>query len=135
MAYLLDAHVVSQVRRSRPDVAVTDWLAGVDADLYLSVIVVGELTRGVELLRRKDPAQAQVHGAWLDALVHDFRNQILPVSLEVAVAWGRLQAPVPRPMADGLLAATALVHDLTVATRNVRDFASTGVRVVNPFTG
>ncbi len=134
MAYLLDTNVVSQVRKSRPDPEVTRWLGAVDEDLYLSVVVVGELTQGVDLLRRKDPEQARVQGAWLDALVHDFRDRLLPVSLEVAVAWGRLQVPAPRPIADGLLAATALVHDLTVVTRNVRDFAGTRVRLVNPFS-
>jgi predicted nucleic acid-binding protein len=92
----------------------------------------GEIRRGVENLRRKDPVQAQVLDAWLGHVV-SFHGRILPVTQEIAETWGRLSVPDRLPVADGLLAATAIVHNLILVTRNTRDVARTGVTLLNPF--
>jgi hypothetical protein len=134
MSYLLDTNVLGEIRKKRPDPAVSAWYAGVDDDeLFLSVLVVGEVQQGVTRLRRKDPRQAAVFEVWLKKLQREFADRVLPVSQEVALEWGRLSAGDPLPVVDGLLAATALVHGLTVVTRNVDDFEPTGVPVLNPF--
>ncbi len=111
-----------------------DWVAAAPGRQFLSVIVVGELARGVELLRRRDPQQSRAHADWLAALVHDCAESILPVTVQIAEAWGRLGALRPRPASDGLIAATAQVHGLTLVTRNVRDFEDAGVQLLNPFS-
>lgn len=134
MSYLLDTNVVSELRRKRPDPSVLRWYDGVRSDeLFLSVLVVGELRRGVELLRRKDHDAAEAIDAWLGELSTRFRDRILPVSQEVADQWGRLGVPDPLPAVDALMAATALVHGLTLVTRNVGDFELSGVQLVDPF--
>jgi predicted nucleic acid-binding protein len=113
---------------------VLEWYDGVGEDeLFLSVLVVGEIQQGVARLRRKDPRQAATFESWLSRLRRKFADRVLPVSQEIALAWGRLSAGDPLPVIDGLLAATAMVHNLTVATRNVEDFERTGVAVFNPF--
>jgi predicted nucleic acid-binding protein len=102
--------------------------------MFLSVLVVGELRRGIESLRRKDPAQAKKLEAWLDhKLLTSFQGRILPVTLDIAEVWARRSVPDRLPVIDGLLAATAIFDDLTLVTRNTRDVARTGVRIVNPF--
>ncbi len=137
MRFLLDTNVVSEIRKGdRADVRVQRWFDGVDReDLCLSVLVVAEITDGAERLRRRDPAQAQVYQAWLAELIEDFSGRLLPVTLEIARAWGRLSAIRPLPALDSLMAATALVHGLTFVTRNGRDVAGTGVDVLDPFEG
>ncbi|GHJ49281.1 hypothetical protein Cs7R123_66230 [Catellatospora sp. TT07R-123] len=104
------------------------------ADVYISVLVVGEIRQGVERLRPRKPGQAEVLEQWLDGLVAMYQDRILPVTVEVAQQWGRLNVPpyIP-PIVDGLMAATALVHRMTLVTRNVVDFVRTGVPIVNPF--
>jgi predicted nucleic acid-binding protein len=133
--YLLDTCVVSELRRrARCDRALATWYDSVPDDaLSLSVLVVGEIRRGIESVRRRDAAAAVVLDQWVSALVANFGDRILPVDQRVAEAWGRLSVPDPLPPIDGLLAATAIVHDLTLVTRNVGDVARTGVRVLNPF--
>jgi predicted nucleic acid-binding protein len=108
VSFLLDTNVVSEVPKSRADADVLAWMASVTAaDLYLSVLVVGEIRRGVEGLRRRDPAQAAVYDVWLTGLRRDYADRILPVTAEIAEEWGRLNVPDPIPTIDGLLAATA----------------------------
>ncbi len=133
--FLLDTNVVSETRKRRPAPPVLQWLASPPGPLYLSVIVVGELTRGVTLLRRANEPQAAALDTWLEGLQRDYRDRLLPVSLEIAKTWGTLSAARSLPVADGLLAATALVHDLTLVTRNIKDVASTGARLLDPFRG
>jgi predicted nucleic acid-binding protein len=134
VSFLLDTNVVSEVPKSRADADVLAWMASVTAaDLYLSVLVVGEIRRGVEGLRRRDPAQAAVYDVWLTGLRRDYADRILPVTAEIAEEWGRLNVPDPIPTIDGLLAATAKVHGLTLVTRNTADVARTGVPLLNPF--
>jgi predicted nucleic acid-binding protein len=134
VSYLLDTNVLGEIRKKRPDPAVAAWYAGVDDDeLFLSVLVVGEIQQGVTRLQKRDPRQAAVFEVWLKRLQREFADRVLPVSQDVALEWGRLSAGDPLPVIDGLLAATALVHGLTVVTRNVDDFGPTGVPVLNPF--
>jgi predicted nucleic acid-binding protein len=132
--YLLDTNVLSEARRARGDADVKAWISSVPADdLYLSVLVVGEVRRGIERLRRRDPAQAGVYEEWLMALQRDYASRILPVSAEAAEEWGRMNASDPLPVIDGLMAATAKVENMTFVTRNTADVARTGVRLLNPF--
>lgn len=134
MSLLLDTNVVSELRRRRPDAGVTTWFASTrSTDLRLSVMVVGELRTGTERLARRDKEQAALHEEWLDDLLDLFEDRIVPVTREIAEAWGRMSVPDPVPIVDGLLAATALVHDWTLVTRNVTDVRRAGVRLLNPF--
>jgi toxin FitB len=135
VSYLLDTNVVSEVRKgNRAHKAVMKWFSEVsDDDLHISVLVLGELRQGVERLRARDTASADRLDRWLRRLAEDYEGKILVVDEPVAQAWGRLNVPDPLPAIDGLLAATALVHDLTLVTRNTRDVARTGARLLNPF--
>lgn len=135
MKFLLDTNVVSELRKgTRADRNVVAWFESLEADdLYLSVLVVGEIRRGIERIRRRDPKSAQALDRWLSALSAGFEDRILPVDRPVAEEWGRMNVPDPLPVLDALMAATAKVHGLVLATRNVKDVASTGVRTLNPF--
>ncbi|WP_394820549.1 type II toxin-antitoxin system VapC family toxin [Pendulispora albinea] len=135
MSFLLDTNVVSELRKGkRANAAVLRWMAQVaDDEIHLSVLVVAELRQGIERLRRRDPAGAEPLERWLSILLRVHGDRIFGVDLPIADLWGRLNVPHPLPAVDGLLAATALVHDLTVVTRNVQDVARTGARVLDPF--
>ena len=135
MSLLLDTNVVSELRRSSPDPGVLAWMDGLDrGELFLSVLVLGEIEQGIERLRSRDHAQARVLTTWLDGLRSGFMHRIAPVTLDVALTWGRLNAVRTLPVVDGLLAATALTHGWSLVTRNERDFHGTGVTVINPFS-
>ena len=136
--YLLDTNVVSELRKirlGRADPHVAAWADSVEAtDLYLSVITLQELEIGVLLAERRDPSQGAVFRAWLNAhVLPAFSGRILSIDTAVAQRSARLHVPDPRPVRDGLIAATALVHGMTVVTRNVADFEPTGVLVLNPW--
>jgi toxin FitB len=136
VSFLLDTNVVSEIRKQAPDAGVAKWFASVPADrLFLSVLVVGEIRQGIERLARRDAAQAEIFEQWLSKLVDGYGDRLIPITERIAQAWGRLNVPDPLPAVDGLMAATALVHDWTLVTRNVSDVRSTGVRLLNPFTG
>jgi predicted nucleic acid-binding protein len=135
VSYLLDTNIVSEIRRQKPNAGVAAWFAEVPAsELFLSVLVVGEIRQGIERLVSRAPARAEVLEKWLGQLVDVYSDRIAPVTVEVAEVWGRINAKEALPVVDGLLAATALANGWTLATRNVRDVAGTGVRVLNPFT-
>ncbi len=135
MIWLLDTNVVSVEFAPGRHRHVHDWLAA-NADLAMvSVISMGELERGIVRAATRDPAFASRLRHWQDGLETTWSDRVLPCSLAVARLWGRLTADLGRNDVDLLIAATALVHDLTVATRNVRHFAGTGVRLFNPWTG
>lgn len=134
MSWLLDTNVVSEIRKgARGNPGVVRWAAGRQDDAWLSVLTVGELRRGIELRRRRDELAARHLSVWFDGLVAGFGARILPVDARVAELWGRLNVPDPLPTVATLIAATALVHGLTLVTRNVREVAGTGVSFVNPF--
>lgn len=135
MSFLLDTNVVSELRKGRRvDPNVREWFRTVDDDaLYLSVLVIGEIRQGIERLRVRDAPAAANLERWLKALVESYGERVLPVDAEVADRWGRLNVPDPISAVDGLLAATALVHSLTLVTRNVRDVRRTGVLHLDPF--
>jgi predicted nucleic acid-binding protein len=135
--FLLDTNVISELVRSRPEPKVTAWVTSTDENLlHLSVLTLGEIRRGVVSV--KDAARRVALEAWLDSdLVLRFAGRILVVDRPVADRWGRLSARVaPKaqlPVIDGLLAATALHHNLTLVTRNTKDVAGTGVPLFNPW--
>lgn len=133
--FLLDTNVASERRKGpRINPGVSAWYQSVeDADLFLSVLVLGEIRKGVERARPNDPVKARALEHWLVGLEQKYGDRVLPVTATVADQWGRLSAIRPISTVDGLLAATALVHDLTLVTRNVSDVAHTGVKLLNPF--
>lgn len=134
MSYLLDTNVVSEARRRGGEPNVSEWLRSVPTDeLFLSVLVVGEIRRGIERLRPRDPVQAAVFERWLNDLRHRFGDRIVPIDGAIAEEWGRLDAADPIPVEDGLMAATAKVHGMILVTRNIADVARTGVAVLNPW--
>lgn len=133
--YLLDSNVVSELRRIRPHGAVLAWLKGVpDTDLHLSAVSIGEIQRGIEATREHDAAKAAELEAWLEQVSRTF--SIIPMDERSFRSWARLMHRRSSDvMEDAMIAATALVHRLTVATRNVRDFQQFGASTVNPFEG
>ena len=137
MNYLIDTNVISELRkRGRADQGVVAWLQEREPEeLFLSVLVVGELRRSAARIRRRDPTAAASLDGWVTQIAERFRDRILVVDHAVAERWGEITAHPTVPDVDGLLAATALVHDLTVVTRNVRHMAPTGARCLDPFGG
>ena len=135
MSYLLDTNVISELRKgARADPGVTSWFAGLaDEEVFLSVLTIGEIRRGIESVRRRDPAAAGALDSWLARLTDAHGERILPVDRAIAEEWGRMSAPDPLPVVDGLLAATAVVLGLTLVTRNIADVASTGALLLDPF--
>lgn len=138
MMYLLDTNVVSELRKVRlgkADGHVANWADSVDTiDLYLSAITIQELEIGVLLAERRDPSQGAIFRTWMNGhVLPAFTGRILVVDTAVAQRSARLHVPDPRPVRDGLIAATALVHGMTVVTRNVADFEPTGVLTLNPW--
>jgi hypothetical protein len=130
--YLVDTNVLSEARRGM-GVART-WLRSVDpTTVFLSVITIGEIMKRIALKQRDDPTQAAMLMVWLEQLRQEHASRILPVNDRVALEWGRLAAMRPRGMADGLIAATALVHGKIIVTRNVADFSDAGSAVINPW--
>ena len=135
MSYLLDTNVISELRKGqRADRRLAGWFADLsDEDIFLSVLTVGELRRGVDNIQRRDRESASALNRWLRGLVESFRDRILVIDRAVAEEWGRMNVPNPLPVVDGLLAATAKVHGLTFVTRNTKHVARTGVSCLNPF--
>ena len=134
MTWLVDTNIISELRKGeRAPAGVRAWFDGAAEDeLFTSVLVLGELRRGLESIRRRDLPSALALEQWLLRLTDTFGDRILPVDTAIADRWGRLNVPDPIPTVDGLLAATALVHDLTLVTRNTRDVERTGVRLLDP---
>jgi predicted nucleic acid-binding protein len=135
VSYLLDTNVLSELRkgpRGHPHVAA--WFAPVpDHAIYLSVLVIGEIRRGIERIRSRDPRSAMTLEDWLAQVITGHCGRILAVDHTVAEEWGRMTASRPLSTVDSLLAATAKVHGLTLVTRNVIDIAATGIAYLNPF--
>lgn len=138
--YLIDTNVISEARKGHnADPGVRRFFketAEKRDSVFLSVVTIGELRRGVESIRhRGDRRQATTLERWLSTLLRDYEDYILGFDSDTAQVWGKLRAPHPEHVLDKQIAATALIHDLTVVTRNRKDFEPTGVRVFDPFTG
>lgn len=135
--FLIDTNVISEARRGpRANFGVCDFFRAADADeTFLAAITLGELRRGVEkVLYLGDVPQAQLLTQWLEKVEQSFARRILPFDTDCAHAWGRLMVPNPQHPIDKQIAAIALIHDLTVVTRNTADFTGTGVKLLNPFS-
>lgn len=136
--YLLDTNIISEMRkhdRANPGlIEFQQRLRTEDADVYLSVITVGELRRSVELIRhRGDQEPARILESWLEMLLVEYQEKILEFGTDEAQLWGRLRAPQPENTLDKQIAATALIYDLTLVTRNTKNFEGSGVKLLNLF--
>ncbi|WP_163567438.1 type II toxin-antitoxin system VapC family toxin [Fodinicola feengrottensis] len=136
MSYLLDTNILCESSKPRPNAGVVSWMRQASVGrLMLSVVTIGEIRRGVERLRaRNDHPQARRYEQWLAETQDLYSERLIPVDIRVAETWGDIDAQHPLATTDGLIAATAKVHGLTVITRNTKDFHTTGVRILNPFT-
>ena len=134
MTYLLDTNVISEVRKRRPNAHVAAFFESAkSAELFISVLTIGEIRTGIERLRRKDEDQANALDRWLSGLCASYADRIITVDADIAHEWGRLNVPDPLPVIDGLLAATARVRGWTLVTRDVAGLGTCGVRLLNPF--
>ena len=132
--FLLDTDVLSALRRRDRNPRVVRWVeAHLMSDLYVSVVTVGEIQRGIVQQRQRNPAFAAELAAWLARVLSWYNDRVIPVDVAIARRWGRLSANLGHSGPDLFIAATALENDLTVVTRNVRHFAPTGVPTLNPF--
>ena len=133
--YLLDTNIISEIRkgpRCHPNVAA--WCSNLEEDsLYLSVLVLGEIRKGIEGLRGRDAGKANELDLWLEQLQTSFQSQILPVDIAISQEWGRFSSLHTVPVVDGLLAATAIANGLVFVTRNTQDFTDLGIQLLNPF--
>lgn len=134
MSYLIDTVVLSELRKKKRSESVVEWFRSTrGVDIFLSVVTIGEIERGVSQQQQVNPEFSQELTRWLDGILLYYGDRILPVSVNVARRWGELSAKIGNSGADILIAATALEHGLSVVTRNQRHFTPTGVHVVNPF--
>ncbi len=132
--YVLDTDVVSLLRRPERNPTIAHWYEQQDeSELYVSVMTIGEIQRGIVRESRRDVAFADILSRWLQRVLREFTDRILDVDLAVVLRWGELTGVIGHMNSDLLIAATALEHDFAVVTRNVRDFEPTGVSIINPF--
>jgi toxin FitB len=136
VSYLLDTNVISELRKgSRADHNVSSWFSGLaDEEIFLSALTLGEIRCGIESIRRRDAKTAAVLESWLGRIADQHGDRIVPIDRAIADEWGRMNAPDPLPVVDGLVVATAKVVGLTLATRNTADIERTNVSYVNPFS-
>jgi len=135
MEYLLDTNVVSEIRRKQRNEQVVSFLDSIHASrLFISVLTLGELRKGVEVKKRSDPAAAELLERWVDGLESSYVDRVLGVDLATARLWGELSADRTRPVIDTLLAATAIVRGMTFVTRNTSDVQGITLRVLNPWS-
>ena len=135
MSYLVDTNVISELRKGkRCNSNVAAWYDAISEDeIFLSVLTVGELRRGIDSIQRRDSKSALALNHWFSTLTKTHQDRILPIDRSVAEEWGRINVPKPLPVIDGLLAATAKVHGLSLVTRNTKDVARTSISYLNPF--
>lgn len=136
MSFLIDTNIISEIRKGdRCDKGVSSWYASVEEhELFLSVLVVGEIRKGIELARPRDPDKAAALERWLEQVQMAFGTRVLGIDSAAAQHWGRMNALRPAPVIDALLAATAATQGLTLVTRNDRDVAGLGAKTLNPFS-
>lgn len=134
MSFLLDTDILSAIRRKQRHQNLEKWLLSINSlDVYISVVTIGEVERGITQQRRNNPAFAEDLQRWLDTILQRYQQRILPLSISIAQRWGRLNAELGHNSADLMIAATALEHNLIVATRNTRHFEPTQVGLINPY--
>jgi predicted nucleic acid-binding protein len=134
MSFLLDTDILSAIRRKQRDQNLEKWLLSINSlDVYISVVTIGEVERGITQQQRNNPAFAEDLQRWLDTILQRYQQRILPLSISIAQRWGRLSAELGHNSADLMIAATALEHNLIVATRNTRHFEPTQVGLINPY--
>ena len=135
--YLIDTNVISEIRKGRGcDANVAAWYRAIpDDELFLSVLVIGEIRQGIERLHPRNARQAAALEKWLNELLGSFGERVLPINERIAQIWGRFNSREVLPVVDSLMAATAEAHGLTLVTRNVKDVERSGVRCMNPFEG
>jgi len=135
LSYLLDTNVISELRKGkRADANVTAWFADVaEEEIFLSVLTIGEIRRGIENVRRRDPNSAAALDRWLALLSEAHADRVVSIDRAITEEWGRMNVPDPLPVVDGLLAATARVLGLTLVTRNIADVEGIGVELLDPF--
>ncbi|MEO5369382.1 MAG: type II toxin-antitoxin system VapC family toxin [Magnetococcus sp. DMHC-1] len=135
MSYLLDTDILSELRKRECNPGVKKWLHAIHpSDLFLSVVTIGEVERGIIRQKKSNPQFAAVLAQWMEDILVHYQDRILPIDTSVARHWGNLCAHQGHGNADLLIAATAWIHELTVVTRNTRHFAPSGVAVLDPFT-
>jgi hypothetical protein len=136
LSYLVDTNVISELRKGRRcDPGVASWFAQVTSeDIYLSVLTLGEIRKGIENIRRRDAPAAEALEDWFRELEDSHADRFIAIEQPTAEQWGRFNVPDPLPVMDGLLAATAKVHGLILVTRNIKDVKRTGVVCLNPFS-
>ena len=134
MSFLLDTDILSAIRRKQRDQNLEKWLLSINSlDVYISVVTIGEVERGITQQRRNNPEFAEDLQRWLDTILQRYQQRILPLSISIAQRWGRLSGELGHNSADLMIAATALEHNLIVATRNTRHFEPTQVSLINPY--
>jgi predicted nucleic acid-binding protein len=134
MAYLLDTDILSAIRRRQRDVNLEKWFTGNrTAEIYLSVVTVGEIERGITRQKSIDPEFALTLNRWLETIITRYGQRILPLTASIARRWGQLSGELGHNGADLMIAATALEHNLTIVTRNTRHFEPAKVNLINPF--
>ncbi len=134
--YLLDTNILSETRKKQADPRVISFLSNAEPSaLYISVLTLGELRKGVALKKRSDPEAAKKIASWVDGLEYSFADRILGIDAHAAKLWGELSAERPRPVIDTLLAASAVVHDLTLVTRNAKDMEGIELKLLDPWKG
>ncbi len=134
--FLLDTNIISEMMRAAPNKGLLSWFQDVQSEsLFLSVVTLGEIQKGIDLKKAKEPEyKAERHLGWLSDLSKLYKDRILPVDTNVAKTWGQIMAIDDKHAIDGLIAATAVVHTLTIVTRNTRDFQAWPVTLLNPFS-
>lgn len=134
--YLLDTNILSELRKdSRCDAAVRQWFEEAESeDLFISVLVLGEIRQGIERIRQRDQSQARALEKWLRWIAAEFADRVLPVDAKIADQWGRLGLRQPVPVLDAFLAVTAITHNLILVSRDEYGFRNTGAQVINPFS-
>ena len=137
MSYLLDTNIICEIRKgSGCNQQVAKWSAAIDADdIYLSVLVIGEIRKGIERARLKDATKARAVERWLETVLESFNGHIVPIDRAIAEEWGRMSAKRPVPTVDALLAATAKVRGMTLVTRDLTAITDLGADIIDPFRG
>ena len=134
MRYLLDTNIISELRKKVPNNGVQEWIKQVQVNqIYISCLTVGEIKTGILKLAKKDKAQARLIDKWLEELMHEYKEQILGIDLETSEEWAKLMSSDSNHIIDNLIAAQAIQNNMTVVTRNIKDYQAGSLKLLNPF--